>query len=305
MKKPQTISEIRIDKGTQPRVEIDYDVVKDYTQAIMDGATFPPMVVFYDGAQFILADGFHRWHAYSAATSDKFGPSCVEVREGGLRDAQLYACSANKDHGLRRTNEDKRHTVKFMLMDDEWCQWSNREIAKHVGVGSRLVDSVRNEMISQEKRAATKREQRASALKAQIDFDPQTQRRCVRNGVEYVQEVHRTPPDPDDGPPKDSEGQYITEHRLMEVFRATCLDDWLKAISGLRSQIKAHHGDLVCAYLPAHECSRQLKAVYDAIKASKPHTIAPKGLARKYTDIGFLTKQQYDNLPPEKRHGTH
>ena len=54
------INSIRLDGGTQPRASIDFDTVFDYMDAMTDGADFPPVVVFYDGTHYWLADGFHR-----------------------------------------------------------------------------------------------------------------------------------------------------------------------------------------------------------------------------------------------------
>jgi hypothetical protein len=54
----------------------------------------------------------------------------------------LKACGANK-HGKARTNDDKRRAVQRMLEDQEWQGWSNYEVAKHCGVGEKLVRSLR------------------------------------------------------------------------------------------------------------------------------------------------------------------
>ena len=59
-------SQIRQDGGTQPRAEIWQDVVDDYAEQMTAGATFPPIVVFYDGTHYWLADGFHRLAAWLA-----------------------------------------------------------------------------------------------------------------------------------------------------------------------------------------------------------------------------------------------
>ena len=36
-----------------------------------------------------------------------------------------------------------------MLTDDVWAEWTNRDIAKHVGVSAGLVDKLRNELNSE------------------------------------------------------------------------------------------------------------------------------------------------------------
>jgi hypothetical protein len=69
----------------------------------------------------------------------------VEVRSGCRRDAVLFGVGANQDHGLQRTNADKRKAFEILLGDEEWQAWSDREIARRVGVGHPLVASVRAE----------------------------------------------------------------------------------------------------------------------------------------------------------------
>ncbi len=47
---------------------------------------------------------------------------------------------------LRRTNADKRRAVLVLLSDQEWSQWSNREIAKQCGVDEGLVRALKEEL---------------------------------------------------------------------------------------------------------------------------------------------------------------
>lgn len=51
---------LRRDGGTQPRAAINLDVACEYGDAMKSGAKFPPVVAFYDGTDYWLADGFHR-----------------------------------------------------------------------------------------------------------------------------------------------------------------------------------------------------------------------------------------------------
>lgn len=136
------LSDIRIDGGTQPRSEIDYDIVAEYSTAMTDGASFPPVVVFNDGANYWLADGFHRYHASKKIDYLEID---AEVKSGTKRDAILYSVSANDKHGLRRSNADKRKAVLTLLEDEEWREWSDREIARQCAVDHKTVSRYRNE----------------------------------------------------------------------------------------------------------------------------------------------------------------
>lgn len=64
------IADIRTDGGTQSRVQLDWIAVSEYAAAMKDGAQFPPIVVFHDGSDYWLADGFHRLDAANKAGLD-------------------------------------------------------------------------------------------------------------------------------------------------------------------------------------------------------------------------------------------
>jgi len=137
------LTKIRIDCGTQSRTKIDDLVVAQYCESIKGGTVFPSVVVFHDGLEYYLADGFHRFLATKAAGSP--GIAC-EVINGTLRDALLYSNGANGEHGLQRSNTDKRNVVIRMLQDLEWSDWSDREIAKHCHVSHVFVGNIRKEL---------------------------------------------------------------------------------------------------------------------------------------------------------------
>lgn len=134
------LDKIRIDGGTQPRASLNLDAVAEYADAILAGTELPPAVVYFDGSENWLADGFHRFHANAKAERTKM---LCEVRKGTLRDAILHAVKANGAHGLRRTNADKRHAVAMLLADREWAAKSDRWIADQCGVHHDLVYRIR------------------------------------------------------------------------------------------------------------------------------------------------------------------
>ncbi len=134
------ITLIRRDGGTQPRVAINQTTVEEYASDMKEGASFPPVLLFNDGTQHWLADGFHR---VLAAESIGLKEIAAVVRQGTQRDAVLYSCGANATHGLRRTNADKRRAVLRLLEDSEWSKWSDREIARRCGVSHDFVNRMR------------------------------------------------------------------------------------------------------------------------------------------------------------------
>lgn len=138
------LSQITIDPDVQPRVEIDEPHVAELATDLTEGAVLPPVAIFYDGVLYRPADGIHRILAYQRAGRTEIA---AQVHEGGKREAQLYAVGSNATHGKRRTNEDKRKSVRTLLTDDEWAKWSDRVIAKACRVSQPLVSGIRLELV--------------------------------------------------------------------------------------------------------------------------------------------------------------
>lgn len=135
-----SISDIRLDPSTQVRLKTDNEVVTDYAEAMQRGDKFPPVVVFFDGEVYWLADGFHRVYA---AMSIDLTEIDADIRHGSKRDALECALGENDKHGLRRTNADKRNAVRVMLEDEEWSKLSNYQIAAKCHVDETLVRKMR------------------------------------------------------------------------------------------------------------------------------------------------------------------
>jgi len=161
------LDQIITDAGTQARAALNEDVVAEYAEAIIAGADMPPVVMFHDGKQHILADGFHRYFAHVKARAVEIS---ADVRKGTKRDAILYSVGANGAHGLRRSNEDKRCAVRRLLADKEWAKWSDRQIADACGVSVPFVGAIRLPAVAARQKA--KRE--ASKIVAEATCNPIT-----------------------------------------------------------------------------------------------------------------------------------
>ena len=141
------LNEIRIDGGTQPRVAIDEQVVAEYAELYSSGVILPPVTVFFDGATYWLADGFHRYWANKRINCDYI---IADVRQGTQRDAILHSVGANADHGLHRTNADKENAVRTLLtnplvsLDESGKPWSDRGIARHCRISAPTVAKYRH-----------------------------------------------------------------------------------------------------------------------------------------------------------------
>lgn len=147
------LSAIRLDGGTQARVALNQNVVTEYAEHMKEGSKFPAIVVFHDGSNHWLADGFHRYFA-SKANGDL--DIEAEIKQGTQREAVLYSFGANGGRGLKLSHDDNRTIIMRMLQDDEWKQWSDTQIAKHVGVSKMTVGRIRHTLEEEGKVAPKK-----------------------------------------------------------------------------------------------------------------------------------------------------
>jgi len=126
--------------GMQIRAEMKEDVVLEYVEAIASGVKFPPVVVFDDGNNLWLADGFHRMEA---CLRSGFKVVKAEVKEGGRIEALKYAFKANSTHGLRMSNDDKRQAVLLAYENREALGLgevpSANSVAEMIGVSNHFV----------------------------------------------------------------------------------------------------------------------------------------------------------------------
>ena len=137
------LSDIKLNKQTQSRTAINQDVVNEYCEAMLNDAAFPAITVFFDGIDYYLVDGYHRYFATKKTGSKEI---TATVMNGSLRDAVLYAVGVNSAHGLQRSHDDKRKAVMTLLDDLEWAEWSDAAIARHCNVSSMTVGRVRKSL---------------------------------------------------------------------------------------------------------------------------------------------------------------
>lgn len=136
------LAEIQTRDDLQPRIQMNMFVVTDYADAMCEGRIFPPIEVVWDGQNYWLWDGFHRKRAAEQAGLTEID---AHVIEGTLEDAQWLALSANRTHGMRRSNEDKRRAVELALRHPRATEEFKKAqkinystIAEHCGVSVNL-----------------------------------------------------------------------------------------------------------------------------------------------------------------------
>ncbi len=150
-----------VDPDVQQRKQLNFAVAGEYSIEMKRGEKFPAVVVFSDGTNKWLADGFHR---VEAAKINNATMIWADVRPGNKRDAILYAAGSNAEHGLQRSNFDKRRAVETLLKDPEWCQWGNREIARRCRVSDTFVGSIRTELSANGLQITERKVERSGAV---------------------------------------------------------------------------------------------------------------------------------------------
>jgi hypothetical protein len=148
MIKTLNLAVLRLDGETQARLALSQEKVQEYAALMEDGEEFRPVEAFFDGSDYWLADGFHR---YFATKANKKTSIAVTIHNGTLEEAQLFAFSANKGHGLHMAAADIRHCIVRMLNHPVWGSWTNAAIAKHVGTSKMTVGRVKAAMSEPEK----------------------------------------------------------------------------------------------------------------------------------------------------------
>lgn len=132
---------IRIDGGTQAREELNQEAVADYAEKMRDGEVFPPVSVFFDGSEYWLVDGFHR---YFATKSNGKTSIDAEVENGTLKEAIRASWKANGKRGLNLNSADTKKIMLAMFADEVTKTWSNRQIAEYVGVSHSTVNRLKS-----------------------------------------------------------------------------------------------------------------------------------------------------------------
>lgn len=148
---------ISLEEGTQSRVQENGSKIRDYGRLMAEvnwdwqKSQYQPITLFWDAAAQKLwcGDGHHR---IKAARQEFIKQISVDIRLGTLADAKIFNCTANSAHGIRTTRQDKRHQIQILLTtlsllpEETQSQWSDREIARRIGVDHKTVGKIRRQI---------------------------------------------------------------------------------------------------------------------------------------------------------------
>ena len=133
-----SMSSIVLDAGTQMRETINDEAIADYQRSLK---ALPAISVWEIGHEhYAIVDGFHRYYANQRAGAETI--RAIVIGAGTILQAQWLACGVNAEHGIRRTNADKRLQIIAAVRLEPTA--SNRAIALHCRVDHKTVSAVRS-----------------------------------------------------------------------------------------------------------------------------------------------------------------
>jgi uncharacterized ParB-like nuclease family protein len=306
-------------RDLQTRAALNEDTVSDYAEAMERGDKFPPVTVFTDGAEYYLADGFHRVEALR-----RIGKKAVmaELQDGDYKAALLYALKANSTHGLRRTNADKRHALEMAWNAREHLfggEPSNALLADTCGVTRRWVIKWLQEqgvnrshpdapaaptMPMRPVRPITAENGNAQAVNVQVSAPTMPVRRVGRDGKTYpVRPAMPTrPAKPAHVVPLDRFGVEIPVE-INAAFEQEELNEVIRNISDARSVLRSALEAGVEAFKAVRQDALiQLNNAYSFVKSAKAHCvcrICQGNGCKACHERGWQTEEEYDRNPKE------
>ncbi len=222
----------------QSRAEINFAVVNEYAEMMLEGTVFDPVegIQDEDGQTFVW-DGYHRGEAAKKAGTRLL----VNLKPGTRIEAEWLALTANQKHGLRRTNKDKQRVVRQALLHPYGVNLSNSELARHCGVSDKTVAKIRRELeLSSEIPKIDKRLVRRNGATYELDTsdigNTLSEQQCngrQPDGISLVRQ-HRQPPDHFKHDPVESNSRHL-------LSEAIPIPDHARLFAGLRSNGQAIH----------------------------------------------------------------
>lgn len=260
----ETVSLRDIDIPASPtvRYEIHAEAVEDYAKLYKEKKPMPKAVLCKVGTRhYLVADGMHRIRAMlKAGVTERV----FDVFQGKYEDCLLYAAAANKVHGVRRSNFDKRTAIRTVLLT--FSKKSDGAIAEIVGVTDKTVADVRREL----EKAGT-----ITAAEKRTGKDGKSRSVNPGNSEVEIQAVR-----PDKTPfetPVDYMGLEIPQKALAFWHRRQEVQDALSLLSEIKTSLaKAlqNHDPLYAEV--SNTIISDLERVYGSLSVAKPYTVCPR-----------------------------
>ncbi len=124
-----------------PRMIRSGPIVDEYTEILRlgakDGTEMGLGVVFHDGSTFWVADGVKRLTGQQRMGITR---PWVNLKKGSKADAVWYASGANREHGVRLTNKEKRQAADNLVANKSIADnFTDSAMAAQIGVSEGIV----------------------------------------------------------------------------------------------------------------------------------------------------------------------
>jgi len=283
------ISRLLLDKDMQARAKICNEAVDEYAEGMADTESnkpLPPISVVVsdeDAKQGWVVDG---WHRVLAALKAGLSELPAVVKFGTRTDAMAAAAAANQQHGVRRTNADKRLSVMLIrraLPDSSVASW-----AAQCGVTRTFVYN----LIQKE---------RDTEL-AMLDIESVPKQMATPQIVELNAETEASSEE------HDPQIALVMKRMAIATRDASTLFELIATIKQkivIAAAANAAEPDIT-TFINVQSILCDLEAVKSAIRNASPHSICPvcggMGCAM-CRQRGWVSVQQYKLIPKSQREG--
>lgn len=283
MIKKIALADIRIDGQTQQRVVIDDTTVLQYSYAMSQkDSSFPPMDVVFDGKDYWLFDGFHRYHSLR-----KLKRTVVEVAvtTGTRRDAVWNSLQANQKHGLRRQPGDiKAMLLQTVFPDEEWSKETDEALAEWIGCTPKYISKIRRQTMTTEERK----------------IDTETKAKEAKKSVKKPPKIIVT----------DEIGKTVPKH-LESIFnRRPEIRDYIKVVNEVFKTVKEaqQKNDPLYRYCKVDQMKATLADFRRNLRFTLPYAVCPycggdvnNQECKLCNSTGFINESTYLAVPPEMK----
>jgi hypothetical protein len=274
-RKKISILNIVLDAGTQMRETINDEAIADYQRSL---DSLPPISVWEIGSgHFAIVDGFHRYYAHQRSGAESI--DAIVVGSGTIVQAQWIACGVNAEHGIRRTNSDKRLQILAALRIEPGA--SNRHIASHCRVDHKTVAAVRA--------ASGEIPTQSIAPVASFDIEPIDPFEFLDDdgGSDDTHTDEREPPespsDPSDAPTV-AQRQEAAKARLVALVKA--FDRW-------KAEVETAMGEESGSWIHEQSFANYARDLRVCIDRAKPSGLCPQckgGGCPSCMGIGWISR---------------
>ena len=297
-----TLDKIRINGGTQQR-PIDDHIVDSY-MVLMQEIEFPPIDVMFDGKDYWLWNGFHRYHAARKLGKAEIAASTLK---GTNQDAVWMSFSANKAHGLPRQKGVVEDIIKKILRDKVWAKKTLTEIARHVGITQQYVSKIKDKLATMGSRCKKGDTPQDVESYGTTSCTIEREKKVVvtRNGKQFKQVSQENQYDKK-AQIEDDAGNVLPDKQASIFVKRQVIKEQIGKLDEIRNFVKhkMEERDPVFALLHWQRFDTDSKNLRSVLKSACPHALCPycggdTKDCKPCGGLGLVNETTYTSAPRE------